>query len=379
MKEKILFVDDEPNVLDGIRRGLRKAFEISTAPGAQAGLDLIEREGPFAVVVSDMRMPEMNGAQFLTKVRERNPECVRMVLSGESDLDAAIAAVNDGSIFRFLRKPCGVDVLTRGVELAIEQHRLIVAEKELLERTLNGCVQMLTEILAMANPDAFSQAKRIRENVDAMIERLEIRDAWEYRIAALLSQIGCIALPAETVAKKNEGKHLSDLEQRMLGEHPGVAARLLGNIPRLERVARMVAGQLDPVDPASASKPPLDWAPAVLGAQMLRVVAEFDRLQVQGLSKGKAIGKLRESASKMPLALVDVLENAAHVNVSFTPRALNAVQLRPGMKFDADVVASTGVLLARKGQEVTDAMITRLKNFSVGVGLQEPLNVLVPE
>ena len=102
MSNRVLFVDDEPKVLDGIRRQLRNRLDVETANGAAAGLALIESKGPFAVVVSDMRMPEMNGARFLAKVNEIAPDTVRMVLSGQADLDSTVAAVNEGHIFRFL-------------------------------------------------------------------------------------------------------------------------------------------------------------------------------------------------------------------------------------------------------------------------------------
>src|SRR5690349_22769547 len=98
VKDRVLFVDDEPNVLDGIRRQLRNRVELETATSAAAGLDIISRQGPFAVVVSDMRMPEMDGARFLAKVNEIAPQTVRMVLSGQADLESTIAAVNEGRV-----------------------------------------------------------------------------------------------------------------------------------------------------------------------------------------------------------------------------------------------------------------------------------------
>src|SRR3954465_9092456 len=128
MKDRVLFVDDEPNVLDGIRRQLRNRVDIETANSASAGLDIIKAQGPFAVVVSDMRMPEMNGARFLAKVNEMAPHTVRMVLSGQADLDSTVAAVNDGHIFRFLMKPCDTDKLIESINCGIEQYRLVNAE-----------------------------------------------------------------------------------------------------------------------------------------------------------------------------------------------------------------------------------------------------------
>jgi len=109
MSEKILFVDDEKFVLDTFRRNLRKHFEIETAEGSMAAFDQLERNGPFAVVVSDLKMPKMNGVEFLSMVKTRYPDSIRIMLTGQGDLNTAVAAVNQGSIFRFLTKPCSPD------------------------------------------------------------------------------------------------------------------------------------------------------------------------------------------------------------------------------------------------------------------------------
>jgi FixJ family two-component response regulator len=131
---KILFVDDDPTVLDGYRRLLHHKFSISTAVGGQQGLALLQASGPFAVVISDMRMPGMSGSEFLAHARERFPDTVRMLLTGYSDLDAAINAVNQGNIFRYLSKPCGKETILEAIESALAVYRSRAAEKEVLKK-----------------------------------------------------------------------------------------------------------------------------------------------------------------------------------------------------------------------------------------------------
>src|ERR1700729_3279018 len=138
MNQRVLFVDDEPNVLEGIQRTLRKQVELKTASSGAEALRLIGESGPFALVVSDMRMPVMNGAQFLAKVREQEPDTVRMILSGQADFQSTIAAVNEGPIYQFLRKPCPSEELLAAVQDGLNQHRLLTVEKVLLEQTLSG-------------------------------------------------------------------------------------------------------------------------------------------------------------------------------------------------------------------------------------------------
>jgi DNA-binding NtrC family response regulator len=139
MSDRILFVDDEPAVLDGYCRLLHKEFSMLTAVGGAAGLELIEgaKTDPFAIVVSDMRMPGMDGVQFLSRVRALSPDTVRIALTGQADMQTAADCVNEGSIFRFLTKPCQKDVLGRALTSGLVQYRLVLAEKELLEKTLS--------------------------------------------------------------------------------------------------------------------------------------------------------------------------------------------------------------------------------------------------
>ena len=164
MPEKILCVDDEPNILNAYKRALRGTFLIETAAGGAEGLAILKGPDPFAVVVSDMRMPGMDGVEFLREVKQIVPDTVRIMLTGNSDQQTAIDAVNRGSIFRFLTKPCSPEDLSQAIDAAIQQYRLVMAEKELPEKTLTGCVKTLTDILSLVNPTAFSRAGRPRRS-----------------------------------------------------------------------------------------------------------------------------------------------------------------------------------------------------------------------
>jgi len=132
--EKILFVDDEAAALDGYRRILHQQFTLSTAPSGEEGLAAIQTNGPFAVVISDMRMPGMNGSEFLAQVRRRAPDTVRMLLTGHADLDSAIDAVNRGNIYRFLTKPCEKQALVEAIRAGLDQYRTVAAEKEIVKK-----------------------------------------------------------------------------------------------------------------------------------------------------------------------------------------------------------------------------------------------------
>ena len=125
--------------------------------------------------MSDMRMPVMDGAAVLAQARSARPDTVRILLTGQADLEDAVAAVNNGNIFRFLLKPCPRPVLVQALSDAVEQHRMITAERELLERTLRGSVAALFDVLSLANPLAFARAVRIQQIVLQLIEAIGAR------------------------------------------------------------------------------------------------------------------------------------------------------------------------------------------------------------
>lgn len=375
--ESILFVDDEPNVLDGIRRQLRKSFTVHTANSGSEGLAMVQEQGPFAVVVSDMKMPGMNGAEFLTQVRSLDPESVRMILSGQSELDAAIAAINDGNVFRFLTKPCEREELIQGLEAALDQHRLMKAEKEILEKTLFGAVEVLTQILSMINPDAFSRSSRIRQYAECIAAKVERGENWQIRLAAMLSQIGSIGLPADLLSRAYSGETMSAEESEMFASHPQLAAKLLSTIPRLETVSKIIEHELEPVDRSEIGEDPNQWDIAVLGAEILRAAIEFDRMIGLKASRPDAVRSLKEDHG-LPALLADPLleaERGAGLTVS---REIAITELTPKMVFETDVKTLKGALLVRSGEEVSYPLLVRLRNFAKGQGVTEPLRVKIP-
>lgn len=129
---RVLLVDDEPAILDGLRRQLASSFDIATAVGGREALQLMERSEPFPVVLSDMRMPGLDGATFLTIVRKRFPDTVRMLLTGQSDLESTIAAINGGQIYRYLTKPCPISLLEAALHDAVAVHHRVSGERSAL-------------------------------------------------------------------------------------------------------------------------------------------------------------------------------------------------------------------------------------------------------
>ena len=366
---RILCVDDEPNILEGLERTLFEHFDVRTALGGAAGLDLVAREGPFAVVVSDMRMPEMDGATFLSKVRESAPDTVRVLLTGHADVDSAIAAVNDGNIFRFLCKPCPTETLLKSLEAATRQYELVQAERELLESTLNGAITVLTELLGLAIPNAFSRSDRIKAYVSHITDRLGLQNRWKFELAAMLSQIGCIALPSQTLARLYAGQAISADESKMFADHPETAYKLLEHIPRLKEVAVIIRGQRDPSTVSSSEER--------IGAEMLRVAIGVEWLVASGSSLEEALIQLKNE-DECDRQMLEMLRDFQGWEPPELVMAINAKDMKPGMVLDEDVMATDGTLIVHKGSNLKVALVKLINNWGSCQGIVEPIRVRTP-
>jgi len=214
--DKVLFVDDDENLLIIHKRNYRNTFHVITANSAEQGLSELKYNDDIKVIVSDYDMPVMNGIEFLSKVKEIKPNIVRVIITGRADFNMAIDAVNEGSIFRFITKPCEKEKLQMTISQCIEQYKLIVSEKELLEQTLRGSVKVLIDILTVSNPNVFNRSVQIREYVKRILKRLSIPESWETDIACLLSKIGCIGVPNNILDKKYKGQPLSPEEETII-------------------------------------------------------------------------------------------------------------------------------------------------------------------
>jgi FixJ family two-component response regulator len=379
MADKILFVDDEAPVLDGYKRMLHREFEVDIAVGGEQALTAIRSLGPYAVVISDMRMPVMNGAQLLSRVKETAPETIRMLLTGQTDLNAAMEAVNEGNIFRFLTKPCEKEVLTKAITTGLVQYRLVLAEKELLENTLMGSIKVLTDVLSAASPEAFGKSMRITRIVHHLLGKFPLPSPWRFEAAAMLSQLGCVALDPEVIQAAYLGESLSAENQAHFAAHPQVAKDLLAKIPRLEPIAWMISQQLTKEAAHSVPDTPASWAADVLfGAKMLKLAVAFDNFRMNGLSDAQAIAKLHDRRNEFGPELVDALAGIKPETAKAELRKVAASKLMVGMILQQEIKTRTGMLIVAKGQEVTHALQLKLENFANAGTIDKEISVFIP-
>jgi response regulator RpfG family c-di-GMP phosphodiesterase len=358
-----LFVDDEPNILRGYERALRRVIDMDTANSGSEALEHIKTKGPYAVIVSDMRMPNMTGLELLKQVQKLSPETIRIMLTGNADQQTAVDAINEGDVFRFLTKPCEPKVLATAVIQGFEQFKLLRAEKELLGQTLTGAVHALGEMLAMVSPAACGRIARLQRGIKELAERLAIPVDWHLQVLPTLSQLGACALPVETLQRIASGQALAEEERAIYARVPELGAKLVNAIPRLQDVAQSIRYQLKGYDGSGTPGDEVAGDAIPLGARLLRVACDYDSLTAAGALPRTAAERMREAAGvydpnviQALIAYADSLDNVQRRKVSVTA-------LDDTMTLARDIHMKNGTLLMAQGQPVSENNRERLISF----------------
>jgi CheY-like chemotaxis protein len=381
MTEKVLCVDDDANILAAYQRQLRKVFDLEVATGPEEGLKAVTTAGPFAVVLADLNMPGMNGIEFLKAVKAHSPDTIRMMLTGNADVSTAMEAVNTGNIFRFLTKPCSPDVLSTALQAGIEQYFLATGERVLLKNTLTSCIKVLTEILSIVNRTAFSRAQRLRDYVEEVAKVMNLPDPWQYEVAAMLSQIGCITLPPRLLEKISRNEKLTPEGEVLYKSHPGVAYKLLSKIPRLGAVAQMIENQYKPFHAYTQESKHAFNSKADLGAQILRAGLDLDQMILAGNSYADALNFLIAHHTEYNPDVVAAFKKviaAERTRVQDEVMPVGVKDLKLGMVTVENVVAKDGFLLVPKDHEITHPVLLLLKNVAREGCVSEPFKVRMP-
>ena len=360
-KVRILFVDDVANLLQGVSRQLRNHYDIYTATSGYEGLDILKNDGPFPVVVSDMKMPNMNGAEFLIRVSEMSPETVTMLLTGHGDFEDTIRAVNKGHIFRLIQKPCCTGMLIRNLEDAIEQYRLVEDQQVLLERTLSGSIKVLTEVLALAHPIGFGRALRAKKTVMNLACQMGFEAGWEVKVAAMLSQISAIALPYELAEKIYQGNALTEEEQEVVKDLPRITDGWLQNIPRIEPVREIIKSLHFRFD---NDYPNLNVVKVPMGVRLLQTALDFDYYLNKFGRKDLSLEALQDKPTQYDTDVLEALRQICDIeDTDMHPHLVDPKDIQVGMVFYNDLCARSGKLLVAHGQGVNESIKTRVQHW----------------
>ena len=360
MSEKVLFVDDEQSLLNGLERRLSCDLDMDTALSGDDGLLKMEESGPYAVVVTDMQMPQMNGVQFIKQARMISPETVYIMLTGNQDQTTATQAVNNGEVYRFLNKPCDFETIKRCVTSAQRQYDLARNEKELLQSTMVGTIRVLSEVLEVSQPDVFSQEPTIEGTFQHLTKSLSLRDHWEYKLVFAVG-FGRI----RSCCPNDNGRFLSRHRslrmnlRKSTSSSPcleGVCSRIflvLGGVARIIECQSEVNGDLT----YGPDKEHIN-----MGANILKTSIHWSALRSSGLSSSDALRELQRVMPELSLDLTDGLMRMSNKEgnpvVALEPR-----KLREGMIVADDVVSDGDERLVRAGRHLTTAMIEKLTMY----------------
>ena len=374
-KEKILLVDDDENILYGYRRNLKRHYDVLIAQSSAEALKILNRENDIAVIISDYNMPQMKGTELLQISKRISPDTVRILLTGFANLDIAVGAVNEGSVFKFLTKPCPYNTLDESVRQAVEYYRAITSEKEILEKTLKGIISILMEIVSAVNPLAFNQSELYKNLAKRVFNRLNIPFVWEVEVTMLLSKIGSVVIPHEILEKKDRGDALSPEEKSVYYNHSVVGKKLLEKIPRFEVIAQVIEQQYN-----EKFNPEIERTPrwAIYAWNTLRVINAYYEMIEQGRSTEEAVKAMYDLELDVDIdfkeALVAELMGAEK---GYLVKMVKNYELKPGMRLAESLYDSTGFLLLPKGSTLSEVTLLKIDNYAKMRGLKEPIKVLI--
>lgn len=382
MTKKVLLVDDEPKLLRAISRHLKRKFDLVMAESGAEALEVLKTEGPFAVIVSDMNMPQMSGVELLEKFYELSPDTVRLMLTGNADQTTAIEAINQGRIFRFFNKPVAPEVLEQGISEALRQYELITAEKTLLETTLAGSVKVLVDVLSIADPIAFGKAAKVQSWAEDIAKGLRLPNPWEIKISAMLAGLGRVAVPENIIKKLNASHPLTEEEKEMVQKVPAIGKDLIVNIPRLNNVAQNVYYQDKGFDGTGFPEDGCVGTDIPVGARLLRILKDLAAITDDNLPTRDNIAQLDRWAERYDPELKKKVQSYFEFRIrklDDAPRVeltkMKVAHLLSGYTVHSNIETVDGLLVLASGAKLTAPQVQRLHNLTKVYEFQEPILV----
>ncbi len=272
-------------------------------------------------------------------------------------------------------------MLSVGLKAGLEQFRLIRAEKELLEETLRGSIKVLGEILSIIDPDAFGKSMGLRQRAGQIATALEVEKPWEIEVAAMLAKLGKVTIPSELREMQDSGQELSATQLEILDRIPEIGSDLIGNIPRLEEVARIVHFQGKQYDGSGFPEGGPRGMEIPEGSRILKAVSDLAELEGQGHSTQQGLETMEGRSGWYDPRVLRAMhacfgpqESGGDLGL-MPPREVTVEQLRPGMLLASSVETQDGKRLIGHGHRINAAMLEKIRNYATMSGVQEPILV----
>ncbi len=404
MENTVLLVDDERNILNSLTRVFRKeGYNILTAEGGAEGLDLI-RANKVSIVISDHRMPVMEGVEFLSRVKEASPETIRFMLTGYADIKAVMSAINKGEVYRYITKPWNDDELRSAVREALEHYNLSAENRRLTEltRIQNGqlvdlnknleskveqktrkikenffaFVKIFSNLMELFDQGVGGHSKRVGAMSRAMVLRMKFDevDADLIETAALLHNIGLIGLPKDLLERDEDS--LSGDEKALLNHNPALSQDILSQIDTLRQAGIIIRGQMERFD-GRGCPDRLKREEIHIGSRILAVCKAYDTLKNgrRKLPLSEVVLWLKdESGTRFDPEVVDEFIGllgewreeeigGRTANQKAVHERISILEMKHGMVLASPIVTNKGRLLVTKGTVLTEALIDKVLKF----------------
>jgi response regulator RpfG family c-di-GMP phosphodiesterase len=327
-----------------------------------------------------MRMPGMDGVELLQEVQALSPDSIRIMLTGQEDQLTAVEALNSGNVFRFLTKPCDLEAVVAVVEAGVRQYDLLCSSRVLLEETLSGSVQVLVDLLSVFDPKVFGQAQETRDYALKIAARMGIPSPWDLGLAALLAPVGRMAIPLPIQSKLNWSEPLTPSEMAVFSRIPENAARIVGNIPRLQPVARIIRYAAQDFDGKGYPEDGVAFEEIPLESRILRVLTDFLIGLRTRRSRTVVLEQLKLAKGLYDPRVLGVLEEllqgpSTAGNGDPGRRLVNVRALEPGMCLVEDLCTPEGALVLAAGTRLAQIHLERLRSVASIARLVEPVLV----
>jgi len=354
-QKTILIVDDIAGNIDVLVGILQSDYRLKVATNGKNALEVANSVDKPDLILLDIMMPEMDGYAVCRELKKsaktRRIPVIFVTAKGEikdEEKGLKLGAVD------YLTKPVSPPIVRARVKNHMELAQAKLSLETSLEKTLLGSIRILTEVLAISNPDAFSRALRLKEMITELARKMDIRPAWKYEVAASLSQLGCIFLPPELMKKIQSKEKLSEKEMELYRSYPEKTYKLLLNIPHLEESANMIR-QLKLFEDAALFDIHSDEA---VSNVLLQGVIYFDEQVSLGKDPDEVLAYMK---GFFPAPMSDSLSEV-EANLSRASDRIKLSDLAAGMVLAEDVMSDSGSILISRGTRLTEALVLRLKN-----------------
>lgn len=378
---QVFVVEDEGIIAADIQdRLVSLGYDVpATAASAEEALQKIPQYSPDLVLMDIVLQGQMDGIEAAAEIRQRFGIPV-VFLTAHAD-ESTLKRAKITEPFAYIIKPFEERELHTALEMALYRHKmererakLHQDDREMLEKTVEASIKVLSKILSIAEPQSFELGQKLRDYMKACVESLKIEQAWEVETAALLCRIGYVTLPAILIQKMRAGMALTPGEKDTLSRLPENARNILASFPRLENVARIVYYQSKNFNGTGFPTDSVGGVNIPLGSRVLRVLVDLSQLEAEGTSKAKALEELKKTQGLYDPRLLEDLSSAL-VSGTRKGKPIPLKDLCVGHILVEPIETNDGILVLNTGNRISPWMLKKLNNFVQVSGIREPIYI----